>query len=208
MNAQWDVLSGRVLLLLLLPLVVVRCSSGNDKATARQLNFDVVDSLLGPVYEVKSAGKSFHPPIGFVPIPDSLFAILREKFTQEVGPEGTVDFIQFFFDQRHSAGLIVSTIRGLSLSGDTATFVENYRQSLVDIYGEDHVTAGDYWVDSIYVKNFLVTDSLHVRFQLLCLSLEGDALELQYVAPRAVYPGMIKLLESSIGTLKPMQQGG
>ena len=208
MNAQLDVLGRRAILLLLLPLVVACDSPDKEEATARQLSFEVTDSLLGPVYEVQSAGKSFRPPVGFVPIPDSLLGILREKFTREVSPEGKIDFVQFFFDQQHSAGLIVSTVRGLNLTADTAAFVSRYRQAILAEYGEDHVTAGDYWVDSVYVKNFLVTDSAQVRFQLLCLSLEGDALELQYVVPRAVYPEVLKSLESSIGSLKPICQGG
>ncbi len=204
MKAQWHVLGRRAFVLLLLPLVVACYSSDDKGATARQLSFEVVDSLLEPVYEVESAGKSFRPPVGFVPLPDSFFAILQEKFTQIVSPEVKVDFVQFFFDKRHSAGLIVSTIHELNLTGDTVTFVENYRLSLVDTYGEDHITAGDYWVDSIYVKNFLVMDSVHVRFQLICLSTEDDALELQYVVPRAFYSDLVKSLESSIGTLKPL----
>ena len=208
MNAQWNVFGHRALLLLLLLLVVACGSANKEGATTRQLSFEVVDSLLGSVYEVESARKSFHPPAGFLPIPDSLFAILREKFTQEVSPEGKIRFVQFFFDQQHSAGLIVSTVRGLNLSTDTAAFVSRYRQAILAEYGEDHVTAGDYWVDSVYVKNFLVTDSAQVRFQLLCLSLEGDALELQYVVPRAVYAEIVKSLESSIGSLKPICQGG
>ncbi len=208
MNAQQHILGCRTLLLLLLPLAVACQSSEKEQLTARQLSFDVVDSLLGPVYEVKSARKSFHPPVGFEPVPDSLHAILREKFIQEVSLEGKVDFVQFFFDQRHSAGLIVSTVRDLNLTTDTTAFIGRYRQAILAEYGEDQVTAGDYWVDSIYVKNFLVTDSAQVRFQLLCLTLEGDALELQYVVPRAAYPSVLKSLESSIGSLKPINQGG
>ena len=208
MKAQWDVLGCRVLLLLLLPLAVGCYSSDKEPATARQLSFEVIDSLLEPVYNVESAWKSFRPPVGFVPVPDSLFAVLSEKFTQEVSSEQKVDLVQFFFDRRHRAGLIVSTVRDLNLTTDTAAFIGRYRQAILAEYGEDHVTAGDYWVDSIYVKNFLVTDSAQVRFQLLCLTLEGNALELQYVVPRAVYPKVLKSLESSIGSLKPICQGG
>ncbi|MFH1374561.1 MAG: hypothetical protein ABII79_12275 [bacterium] len=207
MKVQWDNL-GRKALLLLLPLIVGCHSSGSDQSTAQQLSFDVVDSLLGPICEVATARKSFHPPVDFVPIPDSLFEILHTRFTQEVSPEGMIEFIRFFFDEQHSSGLIVSTVDGLNLTADTSIFIDKYRQAVLAEYGNDNVRVGDYWVDSIYVKNFIITDSVHVRFQLLCLSSEGDALELQYVVPRAVYATMIKSLESSIGTLKPLHQGG
>lgn len=208
MNVPRDNLGLKALLVLLLPLIVGCYSSGNDLSTAQRLSFDVVDSLLGPVYEVATARKSFHPPVGFVPIPDSLFEILRTRFTQEVSPEGMIEFVRFFFDEQHSSGLIVSTVGGLNLTADTSTFIDRYRQAVLAEYGNDNVKVGDYWVDSIYVKNFVITDSMQVRFQLLCLSSEGDALELQYVVPRAVYATMVKSLESSIGTLKPLYQGG
>ena len=208
MNTQLGLFDRRLLLLSLLFLVVACSSTDDQEAAPGQLGFEVVDSLLGPVYEVESARKSFHPPAGFISIPDSLFAALREEFTQQVSPEGKIHFVQFFFDQQHSAGLIVSTVRGLNLLTDTAAFVTRYRQAIASEYGDGLVTDGDYWVDSIYVKNFVITDSAQVRFHLLCLTLEGDALELQFVVPRPVYAELVKSLESSIGSLKPIQQGG
>jgi hypothetical protein len=183
-------------------------SSSSNKHQEQQLSFDVIDSLLGPEYEVPSAEKSFRPATGFLPIPDSLFEILRERFAKEIGTKRRIDFIQFFFDQQHSAGLIVSTVQSLNLQTDTTEFLQNYYHSLVDMYGSEHVKAGDYWVDSIFVKNYLVMDSLHVRFHLLCLSAEGNALALEYVVPNQSYPDVVKSLESSIGTLKPIRNGG
>jgi hypothetical protein len=195
-------------LIVTLVLLGSGCGSSSNKHQEQPLSFDVIDSLLGPVFEVPSAGKSFRPATGFLPIPDSLFEVLREHFDKEMGTKRKVDFVQFFFDQRHSAGLIVSTVQNLNLETDTTDFLQNYYHSLLDVYGSEHIKAGGYWVDGIFVKNYLVMDSLHVRFHLLCLSAKGNALALEYVVPHQTYPDVVKSLESSIGTLKPIHNGG
>jgi hypothetical protein len=63
-------------------------------------------------------------------------------------------------------------------------------------------------VNDVYVRNYLVTDSTHVRFQLLCLSQGDDALELVYFASRQSYPIMVRAFESSIGTIEVLRKGG
>lgn len=198
-----------ILELLLLFVFFSACdSSDNGKTITEKLSFKVVDSLLGPVYEVETVGKSFRPPVGFKPIPDSLLKTFQDEFVTVTEEKKIVYLLQFFFDHAHQAGLIVSVIRGLQLTSDTAAFIGNYRRSLIELYGNSNVRAGDYWIDSIYVKNFLVTDSVNVKFQLICLSSQGDALELQYFAPHIFYADLVRSFESSIGTIKLLKKGG
>lgn len=188
--------------------LVALYSCESEQATAEHLAFEVVDSLLGPVQQMSAASLSFRPPLGFLPVPDSLLQPLQEELTNQVGNREGIELKHAYIDQDRGAGLLVSLIPGLRRSGDTATFVGKYRQSLARQYGAQNVKAGDFWVDNVYVKNFLVTDSVHVRIQLLCLSDEGDAAELQYVAPRVIYPDIVKTFESSIGSLNSLKGGG
>ena len=198
-----------ILELLLLFIFFSACdSSDNNEPITEKLSFKVVDSLLGPVYEVETVGKSFRPPAGFKPIPDSLLKTFQDELVSVTKENQRVDLLQFFFDQAHQAGLIVSVIRDLQLTGDTAAFIGNYRSSLIEFYGESNVRTGDYWIDSIYVKNFLITDSVNVKFQLICLSSQGDALELQYFAPHIFYADLVRSFESSIGTIRLLKKGG
>lgn len=183
-------------------------SSDRDKPTVDHLAFDVVDSLLGPVYEIESAGKSFRPPVGFEPAPDSILQMLKTTMIESIGLEPGVELRQCFLNPVYNAGVLVAEIDGLMLSSDTATFLSRYRQSLWETYGQESVREGEYGVERVFVKNFLITDSANVHFQLICLSDSTNAVELNYFCPRVYYTELVKLFESSIGSLKLKKQGG
>ncbi len=197
-----------VLFCLLYLFLLLGCnSSGNEKTVAQQLSFDVIDSLLGPVFEIEQANKLLYIPVGFEPIPDSLFESLKSKQKAELKGNMDIEMVEFFFDSLHNAGLIASSIKDLALKSDTSVFMENYRNSLIEYYGGDRIRSGEYLVNDIYVINFLITDSAHVRFQLICLSEDDHALELQYFMPNKSYPKLVKSIESSIGTIKQISKG-
>ena len=190
-------------------LLFLSCTSYEDKdKTADQLAFDVVDSLLGPVYDIPSAKISFRPPIGFEPAPDSIFSVLQATLANQIGSASGMKLQLAFLDMKYAAGVLAAEIEGLTLKSDTAAFLDNYRRSILDLNGREGVREGEYWVDRVFVKNFLITDSLNVHFQLICLTGEAGAVELNYFCPRQFYPELIKLFESSIGSLKLISEGG
>ena len=143
-----------------------------------------------------------NPPIGFEPAADSVWSMLKVRLSQGGGEAPGLHLVRCFLDTINSAGLMISVIDRLALSSDTTAFIARYRQSLVGLFGIGNVREGDYLVRNIHVKNFLVTDSVLVRFQLLCLSDTGSAVELTYFAARGQYPQLIKHFESSIGSLR------
>jgi hypothetical protein len=195
----------------LFSLIVVCLGCGTkDKHTpsAEHLSFKVVDSLLAPTVEIGLSGKQFNPPLGFKPTSDSILAVLREQMAAEIGIKQGVELSGCFLDPRHSAAVLLSTVNGLALAADTFFIFSDYRQSLREVYAGAEIREGEYWVHELFVKNFLITDSSNVRFQLLCLSAEGNGAELIYYAPRVHYPKLVRYFESSIGSLKPINQGG
>lgn len=193
----------------LIGLSSLSCSTSKEKdRTADQLAFDVVDSLLGAVYEIPSAAISFRPPVGFEPAPDSIISVLQTSLADKAGVGPGMVLRLAFLDTNHVAGVLAAEIRGLTLESDTTTFLANYRQTILDIHGPDDVREGDYWVDRVFVKNFLITDSINVHFQLICMTVGANALELNYFCPRQFYPDLVKLFESSIGSLKLASEGG
>ncbi len=184
------------------------CGSDNDDAEqAEELTFDVVDSLLEAEFTVAGTNKSIRPPKGFEPVADSLHDELQTYFASTMGNEARVNFDRFFYNPEYESGLVVLSIDDLNLESDTGFFFNSYFQMLGESYKRDQIKHGEYWVNGIFVKNFLLVDSMSVRFHLLCLSGEDDALELNYIAPRSYYEDLVKRFESSIGSLKP-QQGG
>jgi hypothetical protein len=187
--------------------VFVACDGG-AREPSDNLDFAVVDSLLGPAFVVPQAGKQVNPPRGFAPVPDSIFSLLWGRLEAGLGPDAGLEMVGCFLDSAYPAGLVVSVIDTLNLSGDTGTYFRVYGTSLRDSFRECEVREGEYRVHDIFVKNYLLTDSAGIRFQLLCLSETGHALELMYFAPRSIYPQYIKCFESSIGSLQLINQGG
>ena len=186
----------------------VFCACGDERATAEHLAFEVVDSLLGAVKQLNPEGMNFRPPAGFIAVPDSLVPRLESTLTARIPNREGIDLKLAYVSPQHQAGLIASLIPGLQGIADTNVFVPGYRERLLRTYGAANVTIGDYWVDSVYVKNYMVTDSAEVRIQLICLMSGGTAVELQYVTPRSAYPKLLRALESSIGTLSSRKGGG
>lgn len=182
--------------------------SRNDISNREQMKFDVIDSLLGKPYEFTDAGISIRPPAAFQILPDSMLTALREKFEGVLKDSGAVELSRMFIDRHTGAGMMIFTIRDLNLSSDTVAFVKKYKEALIDIYGSPNVVSGDYWIKEIFVKNYMITDSLNVRIQLLCRSQLNYGLEIQYYVSRDIYPKLIKTFESSIGSLKVIQNGG
>lgn len=191
-----------ILPLILIGMIGVGCSTREDSGEVGRMSFDVVDSLLGPACDIAGSDIQVNPPIGFEPAADNVWLMLRVRLSQIDGENQGLHLVRCFLDTINSAGLMISVIDRPALSSDTAAFIARYRQSLVDLFGIANVREGDYLVRDIHVKNFLVTDSVLIRFQLLCLSDTGSAVELTYFATRSQYPQLIKHFESSIGSLR------
>ncbi len=181
--------------------------SGNDTPKTESLSFDVADSLLGPVYVVERAGIELRPPLGFEPIGDTLLVPMQQQFVKPsgYGPADSIRLAQFFFDSTTHAALVVATVGGLTAEQDTGAYVQGFRAELNRVYGAENVTSGDYMIGKILVKNFVAGDSTTVRQTLLCLVPGGDAAEMQFIIPRSEYAGLLKSLESSIGTVTTTQ---
>lgn len=196
-----------IIISIIIPAVVfsVGCSSPEKKESSTTKPFAAVDSLLGEVYQIPNTDKSFRPPIGFEAAADTVLEMLRAQLARNLGDQTGVEMVQCFLDTIHTAGLTVSTIEGINLGVDTTGFIERYRQKLYDIFGQENIGQNDYWVNNILVKNFIVSDAVIVRAQLLCLSETGNAIELTYFTPREQYPELIKLFESSMGSIEPAQ---
>jgi hypothetical protein len=194
--------------LLIFPLILILDSCGNEDATADNLVFEVVDSLLAPAFDVKSAGMSFRPPAGFRATGDSLREALAATLHENMSEATNIDFAELFYSEQYGSAVIVSIARGLNLHSDTASFASRYRQALAEFYDEESIVCGDFWANDVYVKNHLIEDSFAVHFNLICLSDNRDGVELEYIVARPYYTKLLKSLESSMGSINLIHQGG
>lgn len=176
------------------------CCARKQQTRGNEIYFEVVDSLLGPPVDLPG-GLRVRPPREFVAIPDSLLEQLKAMLADSLGGVEKIRLIRFFFDERDGAGLMVSQIKDFKLNGDTTEFMQGYRSSLRERYGADNIKSGDFWHNDIFIKNMVTNDSAGVQFRVIGLAPDSDGLELIYTVPRHVYMGMVKSVESSIGSL-------
>ncbi len=176
--------------------------------TVPRLRFQVVDSLLQPKIELTDLDLYFRPPQGFTSPPDSLGRELREQFAGRRWELGEMALLHLFIHQNKPAGIVISRVGNASLDEDTTRLFAMYRDILRRGEASSTVREGEYRVNDVFVKNFLVTDSLNVRFQLLCLSDHFHGAEFIYYAGRQTYPHLVKGIESSIGSIERIHKGG
>jgi len=186
--------------------IVGGCGSSEESSSAQPMMFDVVDSLLGKECMIAESGIRFSLPVGFAIAEDSIMDMLRDEIARHMGGDKRIKTIACYIDTANRAGILIANLDGVDVRSDTGDFVDRYRNSLQDIFGESQVREGSYLVNGVYVRNFLVSHGGMIRFQLLCQADSTGAAELVYLASQATYPYLIKRFESSMGTLSRLKQ--
>jgi hypothetical protein len=185
----------------LLLAYTVSCSDARDKEPS-EMHFTVIDSLLGPSWEIPSAHASIRPPRDWPAVSDSLQIVPATGLSQSLAGADSISLVKMFIDSGDAEGMMIFHIRGVRLGSDTAAFLYRYYTSLVRKYGESAVQSDRFWIGHILVRRFLVAGEYTVRFELVCLQTDADAFALEYFAPQTRYDAMIRKMESSIGSLK------
>ncbi|MEE9443621.1 MAG: hypothetical protein V3V99_13230 [candidate division Zixibacteria bacterium] len=166
------------------------------------LPFSQIDSLIGDSYEIGQTGKSIKPPIGFVQPVDSIIDLIRNTMINEQGYGEGLTLVNCFLDTINQAGLLITKIDGVNLMGDTAAFINKYRETLHGLYGAENITEASGWLGLIFIKNFVTSDGNIARFYAICLDSTEAALELSYFIPENQIASIIESVHSSVASIK------
>jgi hypothetical protein len=200
---------------LLLAAALPGCErSSPESEQPEQLGFAVADSLLGPEVVIEEAGKALRPPRAFRAVSDSLLqtlrtselAALQDPQTSLGASASNVELVAAFLDSARHAGLVVFVRRGFA-AGDGESAAA-YEDALREGHANAEIRSGDYAVNDVYVRNFLVSDASLIKFLLLCFSEGHETMELVYFSSRSHYPELVRAFESSIGTVRVAGKGG
>ena len=199
---------GQLTVLLLIAIVVVLggCGSHESEAISGEMTFDVIDSLLGPICLIEAAGISFRPPVSCDPAPDTIQTALKRELSSRISSGRRTQVENCFADLERMTGVMVCTVDSIHDVADTGSYFADYRGVLRARFGSEHVVEGEYVVSGVSVKSYLVTDSHMVQFKLICFGIAPSAAELSYFAPANEYANLIKQIESSIGSIKPIER--
>lgn len=167
-----------------------------------ELTFEIKDSLLGPEINIDGTYLKIRPPIGFKPVGHDIIESLQLRLKEKLGDSSGFQIRYFFIDSASSAGMSIATINSSSFVPDTAAFLERYSKAMDQEYGNAKIIVGDFEHNNLFFRNYVITDSLSSKIQLLCLPKQGYAIEVQYFSPKGVYPFLVKAIESSIGSIR------
>lgn len=175
---------------------LVGCGEEGD---VQEVEFAAVDSLLGDTVVIDDADLAFRIPAGF----------MHAEHAAEVDPLLILadpdrlrsSLIDVYEDTATQTHLLVLRIDSLQLGGDTTEYLQVYRDELAKAAAVETITGADHWLDDVYVKNLMVSDSYLVRFHMLLFGPTSTTVELRYLIPRIAYADMLARLESSIGSL-------
>ena len=140
-------------------------------------------------------------PRGCQPIEETYLQRLRQIMEAASIGGKQVELVQVYSDERTGLGVVLSLVHDLRANRRALPVGEVYHQSLIEAYGAQNVRVRDYIINDVYVKNFVVQNSVNLRLQLLCLRDADRAVELQFVVPRRAYEELRASVESS--TSKP-----
>ncbi len=179
---------------ILLPFLLIACSNAGQEGTpgdARKLSFQVEESLLGADLRLEEQQLLLFAPLDWSPVGEDLLTRLRAA--QDEGAK--MNLLQACFHPASSSMLSISVMH----HGDVPA-VERLRSDLEGREGLK-VSEDSYRLNGMPCTQFLAEDSLLVQFRLLL----RDSLLVDYLVPRNAYTAQLKALESSIGSIVPLQ---
>ncbi len=198
-------LVGIILLFFSANFFIHGCKS-TESAYVDDVQFEVVDSLLGLPYFAGEPQLSIRPPSNYYAIADSLFGPLEVGLAQTMVSKSEIDLLQCYADSNFSAYMLIMSKEQLRLDSDTAGFFGRYFTSLIASYGGDNVLNNEFFVGTVFVKQFIYTENQTVHLHLFCMQPGNAALEIHYLTPHAKYQNMLRVIESSIGSLTPFNK--
>jgi hypothetical protein len=119
----------------------------------------------------------------------------------------TVEFQNCYADLERMVGVIICNVSGIDNYTDTGMFLTDYRAAINRQFEDEQVMEGDYSVDGIHIKSFLVTTPQMVQFKLICIGNGPAIAELSFFSAVSAYEDFVKSIESSIGSIKLIKGG-
>ena len=194
--------------LILIVLILQACGKEktSDEHIANKLSFKINKALLGTQYKDEQLGIIFSPPLGCKQMPDETLDQARTKLEKLDFPiEGlSVNLKQFFLDKETGSACVLSQLAGLSQDSLGMRRLELYVGAFSNKFETADVSTAEFEHNGFLIHQVLVITKKTVTFKLVVPQTENDSLELSYIIPRQFYQKMVEAIESSIGSLKPL----
>jgi hypothetical protein len=177
-------------------LIISSCKTETKQNT---LQFNVDKSLLGETFKIDSLQFAFSVPAGWSKISDNIMVQAKNKISIEnTGQKLHYDLIAFYLDSLSGSFCSISAVE---ITQSDSMLKDVYRANLQKKYIKSGIKEGDFVINDVNVKQFLIMTKQKVLFKLL-LSLKGGSfLQIDYAIDQKIYPQYINKIESSIGSI-------
>lgn len=180
------------------------CRENKAQEENQELEFRVDTALLAPCYSDSLLKFTFCPPKGWNPLPDSTLKQVKTRLETNIQPTHNIQFrlIQLFLDPTNGNSCSLSQVSGVV--GTLVDLIEIYEESLQEKFPEAQISTAKFKIEKINVVQFLILTNEKVIFKLIFASPTKAICQLDFAVARAVYPNVVRSVESSVGSLRPM----
>jgi hypothetical protein len=167
-----------------------------------ELTFEVDSTKLELPNQDQDLGIQFNAPKGWILTPKTLLEAFSNRdssiFLEEA--DFKITPISICLNQETRCLLYISKIHGIQ---DSAS-VDKYKDLIQRIFSPTKV--GDFLKDNIRFTQYLIQDERRVNFKLLFFNSKNQLIQFDYIVPKDVYLSELKAIESSIGSIKLIEQ--
>ena len=172
-----------------------------------KLSFTINKLLLGPEYKDIELGFSFSPPLDWDKMPQEMITQAREKIKQMTIPVSNVkvELRQFFLEKVTGSSCVLSKINGVSLDSLGKEHLQSYTSAIASKFPENTVKQGLFSHKDFFLHQILIMSESIVTFKLVFPQAKNNSFQLDYVIPRSQYEEKLEAIESSIGSIEPIE---
>lgn len=181
--------------------VLVSCGRNKVPEEFEELSFAVNDSLLGPAFTDSTLGFTFHPPVSWEHISDTIMAEAQHRLADVILSGDSIQIVprRFFIDLQNGSACCLSQVRGLASGNDGLIL---YKSQLKTKFSGASINEGAFRIGGLYIFQYIITDPQRVILKLLCGGPQTQTFQVDYILPRSIYLQHIKAIESSIGSFQ------
>lgn len=173
-----------------------RAADGGDEAT--QYSFNVDPDLLGEEYGDRELGLRLAPPEGWVQAPDSLKEQVRSQVTENADISAAEMGLRTLFVDRSSGSALI-------------VYDPFERDDPRAVFGEwvgRAAETAEFRHNGLQFYQARVVTERDVRFTLVTEARDGVVTVIQYFLPQARFQEIGRSIESSIGSIEPLDGAG
>ena len=190
----------KFVIVLFIVIMIMGCAKEHATTKFAEVIFNVDQSLLAEEYICSDVGISFHPPKNWEQISSELLISVKENLIASKDTSNiSIVPLNVFMNMEKSFTCFLSTFDNDLLARDTC---ENYINEFRMKNQELQYNEGSFAHNDLDFHQFIFTKDDFITINLFILFKDQKVIMIDYIMPSKYYEEELKVIESSIGTIK------